>query len=223
MTHRTVVRFFSGTLLAALVLGCGSDNKHPTDTGSFLKVTPPFKGLIEGSTVQLTATSGADTVPVTWSSNNTAVVTVSAGGLVTAVGAGMAAATATLVSDPAQLRSASFTVTSPPTLVSGTPVTSISSTGARGTTKLYKIVVPAGATSLSVRLSGGTGDVDLYMQQGTPPTITSYDLTSSTCSSENGGNGEICTVVNPVPGIWFVLLGLWDPYAGVTLTPTITP
>jgi pre-peptidase/Big-like domain-containing protein len=217
MTHRNVIRLFSGTLIGALVLGCGSDN-HPTDTGPFLEVTPLFSGLLEGSTEQVTATMDGAAVPVTWSSNNTAVITVSATGLVTAVGAGNAAATATLTSDPTKKRSASFTVVSPPTLTSGVPVTGLASSAARGTTRLWKIVVPAGKTSLTVTLAGGTGDVDLYIKQGTPPTFTSY-----ACASENGGNNETCTITNPTAGTWFVMLGLWDAYTGVTLTATVAP
>lgn len=216
MTHRTVIRFFSGALLMALVLGCAED--APTvPEGPFLEVTSPgFFGLLEGSTQQLAATFDGQPATVTWESNNTAVITVSPTGLVTAVGAGNAAATATLTSDPAQKRSASFTITSPPTLVSGTPVTALASTAARGTMRLWKIIVPAGATSLNVTLSGGTGDVDLYVRQGTPPTFTTY-----ACASENGGNTEVCTIASPAAGTWFVGLGLWDPYSGVTLTATV--
>ncbi len=222
MTHRTVIRFFSGTLLAALVLGCGSDS-NPTDAGPFFEVSPVFSGVLEGTTLQLSANVGGQTVPVTWSSSNTAVATVSATGLVTGLVEGRAAVTAALASDPTQLSSSSITVLFVETLTSGVAVTGISGTGARGSTNLYKIAVPAGTTSLSVTLSGGPGDVDLYMQQGTPPNIDSYDLTSSTCSSERGGNAENCTIANPVPGTWFIVLGLWDPYSAVTLTPAVTP
>ena len=216
MTHRTVIRFSSGALLMALVLGCAED--PPTvPEGPFLEVTSPgFFGLLEGSTQQLSATLDGQPATVTWESSNTAVITVTPAGLVTAVGAGNAAATATLTSDPSQKRSASFQITSPPTLTSGTPVTALASTAARGTTRLWKIIVPAGATSLSVTLSGGTGDVDLYVRQGTPPTFTTY-----ACASENGGNSELCTIASPVAGTWFVMLGLWDPYSGVTLTATV--
>lgn len=215
MTHRTVIRFFSGALLMALVLGCAED--VPTvPEGPFLEVTPLNAGLLEGSTQQLAASLGGQPAAVTWASSNTAVITVTAAGLVTAVGAGNAAATATLTSDPTQLRSASFTVTSPPTLISGTPVTGLASSAARGTQRLWKVIVPAGATSLSVTLSGGTGDVDLYIRQGTPPTFSTF-----ACASENGGNTEVCTITNPAAGTWFVMLGLWDPYTGVTLTATV--
>lgn len=220
MTHRNVIRLFSGTMLAALVLGCGKDT--PTDSGPFLEVTPINPGVLEGTTLQLTAKVGDDVVPVTWSSSNTAVATVSASGLVTGVAAGRAAATAALASDPTKLSSSSITVIFVQTLTSGTGITAASS-GARGSTNLYKIVVPAGTSNLSVSLAGGSGDADLYMRQGTPPTVTSYDVTTTTCSSENGGNGELCDIPNPAAGTWFIALAVWDPYAGATLTPVITP
>src|SRR5512132_1389025 len=182
MSHRNVVRLLSSALPATLAVGC-SDDEPTAPSGPFLAVTAPgYFGLLEGSTKQLDATLDGQPADVTWSSNNTAVITVSPTGLVTAVGAGMAAATATMTSDPTQIRSASFTITSPPTLTSGVAVTNLSSSGARGSTRLWKIIVPSGATSLTVTLSGGTGDVDLYVNQGTPPTFSDYD-----CASENGG------------------------------------
>jgi len=220
MKHRTVIRLVSAAFVAVLPLGC--DDDEPTaPTGPFLEVTAPgFFGLLEGSTRQLEATFDGEPAAVTWESNNTAVITVSQTGLVTAVGPGNAAATATMTSDPTKMRSASFTVTAPPTLTSGTPVTGLSSSGARGSTRLWKIIVPSGTANLAVTLSGGTGDVDLYINYGTPPDPAEG---IAECASFNGGNGELCEVANPAAGTWFVLLELWDPYTGVTLTATTTP
>ena len=207
-------------MLAFVLVGC-EDDEGPTGTdGPFLEVTPLFSGLLEGSTLQLEASLAGDPVAVSWESDNIAAATVSPTGLVTAVGAGFAAITARMTSDATQLRSANVTVTSPPTLTSGVAVTGISSSAARGTTLLYKIIVPAGATNLSVTLSGGTGDVDLYINQGTPPNPATGDYT---CASFNGGNTELCAESNPTPGTWFVLLELWDPYTGVSLTGTVSP
>jgi hypothetical protein len=219
MTPRTVIRLFSAAFLG-VVSGC-SDEEPTAPTGPFLEVTAPgYFGLLEGSTRQLSATFAGQPATVTWESNNTAVITVSQTGLVTAVGPGNAAATATMTSDPTQKRSASFTITAPPTLTSGVPVTDISSAGARGSTRLWKIIVPTGTTNLRVTLSGGTGDVDLYINPGTPPDLAEGDYA---CFSFNGGNNELCQVTNPVAGTWFILLDLWDPYTGVTLTATTTP
>ena len=43
------------------------------------------------------------------------------------------------------------------------------------------------------------------------------------CASFNAGNTELCSEPSPTAGTWYVLLELWDPYAGVTLTATVTP
>ncbi|NQY65935.1 MAG: M4 family metallopeptidase, partial [Alteromonadaceae bacterium] len=37
-----------------------------------------------------------------------------------------------------------------------------------------KMNIPAGATNFTVSMSGGTGDADLYMKQGSAPTLTDY-------------------------------------------------
>lgn len=234
MIHRTVIRLFSGTLLAALVLGCGGDDLPTDPEGPFLEVTPSFQGIDEGESVQLTATLGGEVVPVTWESNNPAKATVSATGLVTGVdacvgepvttppcGSGFVAITATTTSGEVRLRSASITVLKLQGigLTSGTPVTGLSSSGARGSGVLYRIFVPTGATSLTVTFLGGTGDGDIYVQRQTPPDNSG----DATCVSWNGGNDEECVIANPASGTWYILIDLWDPYAGVTLTATLAP
>jgi len=37
------------------------------------------------------------------------------------------------------------------------------------------------------------------------------------------GNDESCTVDNPGKGTWYIFVAVWDPYAGATLTATVTP
>jgi hypothetical protein len=218
MIPRTVLRF-SGILLAALLIGCGDDDEPTGPTGPVLEVTDPgYFGLLEGSTQQLEASFDGQPATVSWESSNTAIITVSPTGLVTAVGPGNAAATATLTSDPTKRRSASFTITAPPALESGVPVTGLSSSGEAGSTQLWKVIVPAGATNLLVEMSGGTGDADLYVRQGSPPTPDDWD-----CRPFEGGNNEVCDFANPAAGTWFVMIELFDPYAGVTLEATITP
>ena len=115
------------------------------------------------------------------------------------------------------MRSSSITVIAVPALTSGTGVT-IASSAARGTSLYRKITVPAGATSLTVTITGGTGDVDLYIRRGAVPTFTAYD-----CASEAGGNAESCVISNPAAGTYFIMLGLWDPYANATLRATVAP
>jgi Bacterial pre-peptidase C-terminal domain/Bacterial Ig-like domain (group 2) len=213
MMHRSAAGL-SCALLAALTLGC--DDVKPTELGSpGLEVTPAFTGMPETDTLRLAATFDDEPVSVTWESSDATIATVSATGLVTALKPGFVAITAKTPDQ--QVRSSSITVVAVPTLTSGTGVT-ISGTGPRGTQAYRKIVVPAGATSLAVTITGGTGDVDLYIRPGGVPTTS-----NNACASENAGNTESCTIANPAAGTWFILLYLWDPYGGARLTATVTP
>ena len=103
------------------------------------------------------------------------------------------------------------------TITSGVPVTGIS--GGENSRKLYRIVVPAGATRLLVETHGGTGDVDLLIRRDRVPTFT-----ASACESFNDTNDDGCDLTNPVAGDWYILLfGAGDNgYSGATLTATVT-
>ena len=216
MLPRSAFRL-SCALLAALLAGCSNDDGGPSGPQTLeLDVQPQFRGVLEGDTVRLTATLNGAPATVTWESSNTAVATVSAQGLVTGLTGGFAAITAS-TAGPSRTRSSSVTVIAVPALTSGTGVT-IASAGARGTSLYRKITVPAGATSLTVTIAGGTGDVDLYIRRGAVPTFSTYD-----CASEAGGNAESCVISNPAAGTYFIMLGLWDPYGGATLRATVAP
>jgi len=81
----------------------------------------------------------------------------------------------------------------------------------------YTMTVPAGATNLVFRTSGGTGDADLYVRFGSAPTTTTY-----TCRSWASGNTETCSV--PVQaGTWYVMVRAYATFSGVTLTGSYTP
>ncbi|HZE09830.1 MAG TPA: pre-peptidase C-terminal domain-containing protein [Gemmatimonadaceae bacterium] len=217
MTHRTVLSFFSATVLATLVLACGKDTPTASD-GPFLQVSPLFSGVDSGSMLQMSASLSDAVVPVTWESSNPAVATVSSTGLVTGVAVGIAAATATLA-DGSQKRSASITVVAPTgtALTNGVAVTGLGS-ATSGTTKLFRLNVPPGTTSLSVVLTGGTGDADIFVRRQTPPTATSF-----TCSSETPDTTEeTCTISNPPTGDYYILVKSFI-YSGASLTATTTP
>ncbi|MEA2762937.1 MAG: serine protease [Gemmatimonadaceae bacterium] len=225
MTHRNLVRFVSSALLAAVVYGCSDNSPSVGPSAGLLQVDPPFAGVDQGTTQQLTANLNGTAVPVTWATSDASVATVSSTGLVTGVAPGTAAVTATAVSDPAQLRSASISVLEVfgTALTSGVPVTNVSSgTRARSDGLLYRIVVPAGATKLTVTFTGGTGDGDIYVQKGTPPDDSQFPPPGG-CASGNGGNAEACSVTNPGAGTWYIFVAVWDPYAGGTLTATTLP
>ena len=220
MTHRSVIRITTVLLAAALTVGCEKDDPISIAPEDRFNVTPLFIGLDPGATQQVTATVGTTAVPVTWESSNPAVATVTPTGLVTALTAGFTAVTATMTSDPTKKISSNITVL--PLL--GTGLTKnvatgpLASSAARGSTVLYRIFVPPGTTSLVVTLTGGTGDADIYVRRATPPTLSAF-----TCASENGGNEENCTIANPATGTWYILIGLWDPYANTFIKANYVP
>ena len=88
--------------------------------------------------------------------------------------------------------------------------------------KQYAIYVPAGTTSLVVRLASGTGDPDLYLF---PPGNNALNGTWATggCRSWNAGPGETCTIANPPAGVWRVIVDSYNKHTGTQLTATITP
>ena len=98
-------------------------------------------------------------------------------------------------------------------LTNGVPVTDLS--GAQASETLFRIEVPAGQTSLTIAMTGGTGDADLYVKLGASPTTTSYDYRPFLA-----GNEETVTVTSPTGGTWYIMIRGYNAYAGVTLTAT---
>jgi hypothetical protein len=81
----------------------------------------------------------------------------------------------------------------------------------------YSIVTPSGSSSLTVNISGGTGDADLYVRKGSAPTTSSY-----TCRPYLTGNNETCTISSPTAGAtYYIRVRAYATYSGVTLTTTI--
>lgn len=104
-------------------------------------------------------------------------------------------------------------------LSNGVPVTNIS--GAEGSERIYRLVVPGGQAKLEIKISGGTGDADLYVKRGSPPTTLEYDYRPYLV-----GNEETVTIDNPTSGDWFMMIRGYRAYAGLTLVATfsgITP
>jgi len=95
-------------------------------------------------------------------------------------------------------------------LANGIAVTGIADEA--GSTRYYAIEVPEGATQLTVAISGGTGDVDLYIRQDALPQEFIYD-----CRPFRPGNEETCTITGPTPGYWYVMLRGYTDYADVQL------
>jgi vibriolysin len=120
-------------------------------------------------------------------------------------------------SAPASCGTSGGTPTPPPTtdgtLTNGVAVTNISDTTSGQ--KFWKLDVPAGQSSLTFTISGGSGDADLYVQLGTKPTISSY-----ACRPYKTGNSETCTFTPPSAGTYWVMLNGYDAYSGVSLKGT---
>jgi hypothetical protein len=100
-------------------------------------------------------------------------------------------------------------------LQNGVAVTGLS--GVTGSSALYSIDVPVGATNLVISTSGGTGDVDLYTRVGQVPTTSVYD-----CRPFQTGNTESCSVGTPVSGTYFVLLHGFASYSGAAVVASYT-
>ena len=92
----------------------------------------------------------------------------------------------------------------------GVPVSGIGASS--GNWVYYKIAVPSGASDLSIQISGGSGDADLYTRFGSKPTTSAYD-----CRPYRNGNSETCTVASPSAGDYYIGLRAYSTFSGVTL------
>jgi Zn-dependent metalloprotease len=108
------------------------------------------------------------------------------------------------------------TGTTPPTgnvLVSGVAQTvALAVNGS----KVYSIAVPAGKTSLTFTLSGGTGDGDLYARMTTAPTTTSY-----TKKSDGSTNTETITFSAPAAGTYYLLVNAYAAVSGASVKAVV--
>ena len=100
------------------------------------------------------------------------------------------------------------------TLTNGSAVTGLS--GAASSERQFKINVPTGQSKLEVKISGGTGDADLYVKRGSTPTTSIYDSRPNL-----GGNNETATLNNPASGDWYVMVRGFSAYSGLSLVATV--
>jgi len=106
--------------------------------------------------------------------------------------------------------------TPPPTttkLTNGVAVTGISL--ASGASRLFTIDVPAGRSTLRFKLSGGTGDGDIYAKLGAAPTTTSY-----TKKSSGATNSELITFTAPAAGTYYLLVNGYSAVSSTSLVAT---
>ncbi|MGE4190082.1 MAG: pre-peptidase C-terminal domain-containing protein, partial [Thermoanaerobaculia bacterium] len=100
-------------------------------------------------------------------------------------------------------------------LSNGVPVTGVS--GAAGSEQFWTMNVPAGSSNLVFQSSGGSGDADLYVNFGAPPTTTTY-----LCRPYLSGNNETCTFPTPSTGTYHVMLRGYSAYSGLSLVGSYT-
>ena len=105
------------------------------------------------------------------------------------------------------------------TFTAGTLVTPINQaiSGATGSTQYFSVAVPAGASNLVIRTSGGTGDLDLYVRASFLPTTSVYD-----CASTSSTNNETCTFLAPAAATYNIMLQGYAAFSGATLSVTYT-
>jgi vibriolysin len=78
----------------------------------------------------------------------------------------------------------------------------------------YRIVVPEGASKLTISTTGGTGDVDLHVKFGSQASATSWDY-----RPYRAGNEEVVNLVGAAvkPGTYYIMLKAFKKYEGVSL------
>lgn len=81
----------------------------------------------------------------------------------------------------------------------------------------FTINVPDCANTLTVNMSGGTGDGDMHLKFGAQPTATDY-----ICRPYKTGNTESCVQTNPAAGTWHIGIKAYKAFSGVTLSATAT-
>ena len=94
-----------------------------------------------------------------------------------------------------------------------TPISLVNLAGATSSTQTYSVTVPARASNLVIKTSGGVGDVDLYVRASAAPSTSLYD-----CRPWLPGNNEICTFATPLATTYYIMLDGYSAYSGVSLT-----
>ncbi len=87
--------------------------------------------------------------------------------------------------------------------------------GAQASLSYFQIDVPEGASNLRFALSGGSGDADIYVREGSMPTVDTYDHRPYL-----NGNNETVAIETPEAGTYFVMLRGYYAYNGAQLLAT---
>ncbi len=190
-------------------------------TGINFTATAVATYSISGSAGTSGATVTAGTASATSdASNNFTIASLAAGTYTvtpTKSGCTFSPASQSVTISSASVTGVNFTASCPTgdlQLTSGVAVTGQSV--AKSAWKYYYIVVPSGATNLTLATTTATGDVDIYTQSGAKPTSSSY-----VCRPYSSSGNETCSATNPAAATWW--LGVYGYAAGsYTVTGTYT-
>lgn len=85
--------------------------------------------------------------------------------------------------------------------------------GAKSSELEFSFEVPANAQSVLVQVSGGTGDVDMYVKKGSKVTSSNYD-----CRPYKSGNEESCSLASSASNSTvYILLKAYAAFSGVSI------
>ncbi|MFT4925806.1 MAG: serine protease [Phenylobacterium sp.] len=76
----------------------------------------------------------------------------------------------------------------------------------------YTLDLTESYSNLTVTISGGTGDADMYVTEGAESTTRNYD-----CRPYKAGNEESCSFTNPGQGTWHIDIRGYSNVTGLTL------
>ena len=89
----------------------------------------------------------------------------------------------------------------------------VTTQGPAGSGQQFTLAVPAGATTLTFRTSGGSGDVTLYVKRNGAASTTSYDAMSAHANT----NTESVTMRAPPAGTYYVTVTSPSVFTGVSV------
>lgn len=118
----------------------------------------------------------------------------------------------------AQVHAHALVTPFPKLVQAGVPLRSLAASDP-GQLVVYKVLVPEGASRLSVVTSSGTGGVRLYVREGAQPTRNGVD---TDYESSYPGTRQQIAVQNPAAGPWYIGIQAEGKYSGVQLL-AVTP
>jgi len=77
----------------------------------------------------------------------------------------------------------------------------------------FRFEVPAGTASVEVKISGGSGDADLYVRRSARATDDDWDY-----RPWQTGNEETVTITTPQTGTWYIRVAPYNTFSNVTLS-----